>query len=231
MAEQRHGHPFGHRREQRHRDGAAFAGLLARDQRLEHGGVGVHAGADVGRRDADPARRMLGAGDRGQPALGLHQQIVGAAVLVGAVIAVARDVDRDQPLVLGAHRGRAEARALGRAGRQVLDQHVGLADQAMQQREVVGLLEVEHDRLLAAVQPDEIAREPVDVAVVAAREIAFRPLDLDDARAGVGQPRRAVGGGHRLLDAHHQQAVQRSRHPCSFLRVGRQHAIVRPWCN
>ena len=137
--EQRHGHPFGHRGEQRDRDGAALAGLLPRQQRLEHGGMGVHAGADVGRRDADPARRMLGAGDRGQPALGLHQQVVGAAVLVGSVIAVARDVDRDQPLVCGPHRGRAEARAVGGAGREVLDQHVGLADQAMQQREIVGL--------------------------------------------------------------------------------------------
>ena len=44
--------------EQRDRDGAAFAGLLAGEQRLQHGGVGIHAGADVGRRDADAARRL-----------------------------------------------------------------------------------------------------------------------------------------------------------------------------
>ena len=83
----------------------------------------------------------------------------------------------------------AEARALGRTRCQVLDQHVGLGDHAMQQGEVFGFLEVEHDRLLAAVQPDEIGREPMHVGVVAAREIAFRPLDLDDARTGIGQPR------------------------------------------
>src|SRR5262249_12408450 len=48
--------------------------------------------------------------------------------------------------------------------------------------------------------------------IIVAREIALGPLDLDHARAGIGQPRRAVGGGDRLLDAHHQQAVQRSGH-------------------
>ena len=82
------------------------------------------------------------------------------------------------------------------------------------------MLEVERDRLLAAVQPDEIAGEAVHIAVIAAREIALGPLDLDDPRAGIGQPRRAIGGGHRLLDAHHQQAVQRSAH--LFLALARK---------
>ena len=73
------------------------------------------------------------------------EQIVGAPILVGAVLAVARDVDGDQALVPGPHGSRAEARAFGGAGRQVLDQHVGPGDQAMQQRQVTLVLEVECD--------------------------------------------------------------------------------------
>jgi hypothetical protein len=42
--------------------------------------------------------------------------------------------------------------------------------------------------------------------VVVAREIALGPLDLDHARAGVGEAAGAHGRRHRLLQRHHQQA-------------------------
>lgn len=58
------------------------------------------------------------------------------------MVAVARDVDGDQLLVGGAHGSRAEARAVGSTRRQVLDQHVGLGDQPVQQSEVILRLEV-----------------------------------------------------------------------------------------
>ena len=42
--------------------------------------------------------------------------------------------------------------------------------------------------------------------IVVAREIAFRALDLDHARAGVGQAAGAVRRRHRLLDRDDEEA-------------------------
>ena len=96
VMQQRHRHPVRHGVEQRHRDRRALAGAAARDQRFEHRLIGIHAGRDVGDRDADPRRRLRPAGDRGEPALGLHQQVVGLARRVGAALAVARHRAADQ---------------------------------------------------------------------------------------------------------------------------------------
>ena len=57
-------------------DRRACAAAAARDDRLQHRLVGIHAGRDIGDRDADPRRRFRAAGDRGQSALGLHQKII-----------------------------------------------------------------------------------------------------------------------------------------------------------
>src|SRR5512132_966130 len=95
------------------------------------------------------------------------------------------------------------------AGLEVLHEHVGLGEQGGEHRLVVGAREVEGERFLAAVEPDEIralasttrAFTPVFATVsaftpvfarnrqfvVAAGEIALRPLDLDRARAGIGE--------------------------------------------
>ncbi len=43
-----------------------------------------------------------------------------------------------------------------RAGLQVLHEHVGLREHGFEQRLVLGLAEIEHHRLLAAIEPDEI---------------------------------------------------------------------------
>ena len=79
----------------------------------------------------------------------------------------------------------------------------------MQERGIIRLLDVGDERLLAAIEPDEIGREAVHGFVVAAREIAFGALDLDDARPGVGEPRRTIGRGHRLFEGHDEDAVER----------------------
>ena len=43
-------------------------------------------------------------------------------------------------------------------------------------------------------------------AVVAAREIALRPFDLDHARAGIGEPAGRLRRGHRLFERDHENA-------------------------
>ena len=77
------------------------------------------------------------------------------------------------------------------------------------QRLVGGFGEIEHHRFLAAVEPDEIAALAVHEIVIAAREIAFRPLDLDDARAGIGEPAGAHRRRDRLFERDDEEAGER----------------------
>ena len=88
-----------------------------------------------------------------------------------------------------------------------------LREHGREQRLVVGAGEVEHEQFLAAVEPDEIARSrPCTSVVVAAREVALRPLDLDHARAGIGEPAGAHRRGHRLLQRDDEKAGQGKGH-------------------
>ena len=123
------------------------------------------------------------------------------------------------------------------AGLEVLHEHVGLGEQRREHSLVLVAREVEHQRLLAAVEPDEIgalafacgirAFTPVFMRraastrgavarfrqlVVAAREVALRPLDLDHARAGIGEAAGAHRRRHRLLERNHQQAGEGKGH-------------------
>ena len=80
--------------------------------------------------------------------------------------------------------------------------------------------EIEHQRFLAAVEPDEIgalasirAFTPVlptssrgRQLVVAAGEVALGPLDLDHARAGIGEAAGAHRRRHRLLERDDEKA-------------------------
>ena len=72
-----------------------------------------------------------------------------------------------------------------------------------------GLGEVEDDRLLAAIEPDEIGALAARELVVAAREVALRPLDLDHARAGIREPARAGRRRDRLFERHDEEAFER----------------------
>ena len=54
----------------------------------------------------------------------------------------------------------------------------------MQQCRIVRPLDVRDQAPFAAIEPYEVAGQAVRCGVVAAREVAFGPLDLDHARAG-----------------------------------------------
>jgi hypothetical protein len=110
----------------------------------------------------------------------------------------------------GQQAGRAQPEAFGRAGRQVLHEHVGPGQQRGHDRAAVVALHVELDRLLAPVQPDEVAGLAEHRRVVAAGEVAGPgPLDLDHPGAQVSQLPGRERCRDRLLQRHDQQAVQR----------------------
>src|SRR5262249_37367400 len=87
-----------------------------------------------------------------------------------------------------------------------------------------GFAEVEHDRLLAAIEPDEIGALAVNDVIVLAREIPFWPFDLDHARAGIGETACALRCRHSLLDRNDKKAIERQRH---FNMTGAERARAR----
>ena len=212
LIEEGHGHPVGDGIEEGDLEPFALARPLALVERRENGPMGVHAGRHVDQRDAHPARRLGPAGDGGEAAFRLDQKVVCLHVAIGPRFAVAADVATDQARIARAHLGAAYARARSRAGCQVLDEDVRPANHVAQDREIVGRLDVQLDRFLAPVEPDEIGALALGDGVVAAREVAARALDLDHPGARVGEPRRAKGRRHRRFERHDQQPVQRAWH-------------------
>ena len=69
------------------------------------------AGGDIDDRHADARGALRTAGDRGEPALGLDQEIIGLAMRVGAVVAIARDGAADQRRIILASAAPARSRA------------------------------------------------------------------------------------------------------------------------
>ena len=151
-----HAHQFGGRIEQRDLDRRATTGLSAHEQGLLDPDQRIQARIDVaqGHPDATPVTRR--AVDGHQAAFGLHQQVVGLHLGQLARVAIATDVAGDEPTVALTQIVRADAQALGRPRRQVLNEHVGLGEHALQHRHVLALLEVKGNRLLAAVDPHEV---------------------------------------------------------------------------
>ena len=102
----------------------------------------------------------------------------------------------------------AEAQASGRAWREVLDEHVCLGNEGVQPGLFLVSAQVERDRLLAPIDPDEVRRFAEHGGVIAAREVAFGTLDLDHASTGVGQTAGAVGRCHGLFERDDEDAFE-----------------------
>ena len=164
------------------------------------------AGRDIDDGNADPRRSFRPAGDRGQPALGLDQEIVGLAVGIGAVVAIAGNGAADQRRIIFLQALQREAELVHRAGLEVLQQHVGACDQLFERGAAVLGGEIDHHGILAAVEPDEIAALALGRGVIAAGEIALGAFHLDDMRAGIRQPRTAERRGDRLFDGDDDQS-------------------------
>ena len=85
-------------------------------------------------------------------------------------------------------------------------------EQGMDERHVRRLLDVDNDRFLAAVEPDEIGALAFHGMVVVAREVALGALELDHAGAEIGEARGAEGRRDRLFQRDDQLALQGREH-------------------
>ena len=187
---------------------APLARALAADQSFQHRLVRSHAAGDVAHRNAHPGGALRIAGDGRQAAFGLHQQVVGLERVERPFVSVAGNGDRDQARVGFAQAVLIEPEAPDRAGGEVLDEDVGLGHHGAQQCLVLFRAQVEAHGFLAAVEPDEVGALALNELVVLAREVAFRPLDLDHACPGLGQPAGQVRRRHRLFDGHDEKTGQ-----------------------
>ncbi|OGK92357.1 MAG: hypothetical protein A2W08_00525 [Candidatus Rokubacteria bacterium RBG_16_73_20] len=121
----------------------------------------------------------------------------GLALAQRARLAVARDRAVDE---VGPHRRERRvvaAEARDDAGHEVLDDHVGHAREIEHDRARLRVRQVERDALLARVDADEVGglvgAVRLELHEAAAHLVALaRALDLDDARAEVGEQARAV---------------------------------------
>ena len=135
------------------------------------------------------------------------------AVAVGAVLAEPRDRAVDDARLPRARLLVADAEPRDGADAQVLEHHVGALEQPEEDRLAVGVLQIERDALLVAVQVDEVRRlVAIERRAPRARDLAVERLDLDDLRAVVAEHRRRERAGERMGQIQDDEVAERRRH-------------------
>ena len=101
--------------------------------------------------------------------------------------------------------------AVERAGREILHQHVAVLDQPLEDFLALGVLGVDRDRALVAVEHREVeAVRALHVAQLAARDVADAgPLDLDHVGAHIGEQLRAGRARLHVGEIEDAHAVER----------------------
>src|SRR5262249_4583883 len=126
---------------------------------------------------------------------------------------VSGDAADDETRVARAERCGRKTEPLARAGAEILDEHVGAREQPIQDRPRLRMLQIERQRLLRSIQPDEVARQPLHPPVVRPGEAgAAGTLVLDRACAEVGELPRSERSGDRLFDRDDGDVVEGTRH-------------------
>src|SRR5690606_14632198 len=103
-----------------------------------------------------------------------------------------------------------ETQALGHAGAEVLDQHVGVPDQCHQPVQAVRRLQVEHDAVLVAVVRGELGGVLTTGPFPAPHRVAGGRLDLGHLGTEVGEDLAGVRPGDVLTELDHAQPGERT---------------------
>ena len=133
-----------------------------------------------------------------------------------AVLTEARDRAVDEARLDGAQVGGTDAELGGDARDEVLDRDVRHPREVERHRASLGIREVDPDAQLARVDANEVRRliAPAlfELDVAAPRVVAFTgSLDLDHARAEIGEEPRAVRAGEDTGEVEHRDAVEQGR--------------------
>ena len=118
----------------------------------------------------------------------------------------------------------------GTDGPEILDQHIGGLDHAVQDRQPFRLLQIERERALAAVGAEKEAALARQARRKLAQHVALRRFDLDHVGAEIGQQRAAIGAGEIAAQIEDGDAVER---PGRFVRHHRpsRARIAATFCN
>ena len=189
----------------------AAAGAVTRIERSQHRIAGEHAGADIDNGHAVFHRCAVGlAGNAHQAGLGLQDKVVTGQSGLGSDRAVTGNRTTHHARRIGLEPVVVETPLLQRADLEVLDQHVGLADQPGQHF-LTGLhRHVQRDRSLVAVDAEVVRRftggkRRPPAARVVARAGRF---DLDHIGAHVTEHHRAQGAREDARQIKHANASQ-----------------------
>jgi hypothetical protein len=154
----------------------------------------------------------------------LRQKILAGALDPRPFLAIAADRAIDDTRVDRLHRGVIEPEAFDDAGAEILDHHIGLRQQRLQRLHVRGVLHVDGEAFLGAVDRVENGRVAADLRVTeieASRQIpSVRTLDLDHPGAKILQTQRTIGTRQELAHIDDDKAIERQdilfRHFCYF---------------
>src|SRR4029453_14701349 len=167
------------------------------------------------------------------PRRGVDDVGEGGAVAPRPRLSVARDRAIDE-VGLDRGQGRAVAAELrSHAGHEVLDGHVGAAGEIVHDLARGGMREVQRHALLAHVHPRVVRALVVapflQLQMRPAHLVALaRPLDLEDARAEVGEKARTVRPGEDAREVEDDEAIEeagRGGHAPQY--SGRPRALTR----
>ena len=200
-------------------DELPLAGLRLVQQRCQQRARELHrAVLDVGAVERSVERLALRVADAVRDAgAGVGVERVAEPLGVGPGEAVDRRRTDDEAGPLRQQHVRIEARRPRLRGAHAHQQHVGVVEQALQRRAVLGACEVEPRAALAAVEVDEEAALlgsglVVGEGAVQAQLVAVGRLDLDHLGAEVAQQLAAVGELLALADLDDADASERVHH-------------------
>src|SRR4029079_10217302 len=152
---------------------------------------------------------------------------VGFLLGIGTAGTVAGNAAPHEARMALAQRLRAEAQPLGRTGREVLYENVGALHEPGEDLAGGGMLCVERHALLRAVGPDKVRRLSLDRAVGSSRGVgAAGTLDLDHARAELGELPCGERSGDHLLERDHGDPFERP-HTNSMVSPGKGRPAMR----
>ena len=191
-------------------DVLTLAGVVAAAQRGQDRDRGVHAREDVHHRYAHLGR-LVGPGDMHEPRFGLADEVVTRSIRWLSIRAEARQRAVDEPGPKGPEVLVSEAQPLDRARTEVLDDHVAASCERQRRLAVGGVLEIERDASLAAIDSYEVGRvrarerRPPPAGLIAGAGL----LDLDHLGPQIGQHHRAVRARQHARQIEHAQARER----------------------
>lgn len=129
-----------------------------------------------------------------------------------ASLPIGGDGADDQRVVAPAQNGRSDPHAVHDARAKALHHDVSLVDEAEETLPVIGRLQIERDRFLAAIERVKHRRHRFAQGKIGARIISLGPIfDLHNIRALIGKVHRRQGAGQEPGQVDDGDTVEQAR--------------------